>query len=189
MRLFISAGEPSGDLHGSNLITQLRQREPSIDIAGLGGDRMAAAGCELVYPLCQLAVMWYGNAVRNLRTFYRVLDLADASFRDHRPDAVVLIDYPGFHWHLAKRARAHGIPVIYFVPPQLWAWAGWRVRKMRRSVDHVLCTLPFEPAWYAQRNVAAEYVGHPYFDELARQQVDEQFLVEQRSRPGPVVAI
>src|SRR5262249_19826007 len=104
-------------------------------------------------------------------------------------DAVVLIDYPGFHWWLARRARFHGIPVFYFVPPQLWAWAGWRVKKMRRFVDHVMCNLPFEEAWYRARGVAAHYVGHPFFDELPQQRLDEAFLREQRQRPGPIVAI
>ncbi len=115
--------------------------------------------------------------------------MADRSFQTSRPDAIVLIDFPGFNWHIAKCAHARGIPVFYFVPPQLWAWAGWRVRKVRKWVDHVLCTLPFEREWYKQRGVRAEYVGHPYFDELATQHVDEGFLVEQRSRRGRIVAI
>jgi len=119
MRLFISAGEPSGDLHGANLIHALRQR---------------------------------------------VSDLA-------------------------RRARAHGIPVLYFVPPQLWGWGSWRVRKMRRLTDRVLCTLPFEEEWYRQRHVAAEYIGHPYFDELRGQRLDEAFLAAQRARPGTIIGL
>ena len=108
----------------------------------------------------------------------------------NRPDAVVLIDYPGFHWHLAKRAKRHGIPVIYFVPPQIWAWAGWRVEKVKKFVDHVLCTLPFEPDWYRERGFPnAVDVGHPYFDELAERVLDDRFVAEMSSRPGPLVAI
>src|SRR5262249_25047385 len=115
---------------------------------------------------------------------------ADRYFRDERPDAVVLIDYPGLHWWIARRARARGIPVFYFVPPQLWAWAGWRVKKVRNYVDQVLCSLPFEPEWYQRRGVPdAVYVGHPYFDELATRPMDDGFLSEQRGRPGPLVAI
>ena len=101
----------------------------------------------------------------------------------------MLIDYPGFNWWIARRARHHGIPVFYFVPPQLWAWAGWRVEKMRRFVDHVLCSLPFEEAWYRERGVKAEYVGHPFFDELPRQTLDDDFMAEQRRRPGTIVSI
>ena len=119
MRFFISAGEPSGDLHGSNLIRELYRRQPGADIVGFGGDRMTAAGGQLLYPLAQLAVMWYRHVFKNIRTFYRLLDQADDCFRTNRPDAVILIDYPGFNWNVARRAHGRGIPVYYFVPPQL----------------------------------------------------------------------
>jgi lipid-A-disaccharide synthase len=101
----------------------------------------------------------------------------------------VLIDDPGFHWWLARRARAHGIPVFYFVPPQLWAWGGWRVRKVRRLVDHTLCALPFEEPWYRARGVAAHYLGHPYFDELRQQQLNAAFVEEQHDRPGTIIGL
>jgi lipid-A-disaccharide synthase len=189
MRIFISAGEPSGDIHGANLIRALRARRPDVDIVGFGGDRMAEAGAGLLYPLCQLAVMWFARVLAEAPTFLSLLSRADRYFRHQRPDAVVLIDYPGFHWWLARRAHFHGIPVFYFVPPQLWGWAGWRVKKMQRWVDHVLCSLPFEEAWYRQRGVAARYVGHPFFDELPRQRFDDTFLAEQR-RPGrPIIGL
>ncbi len=189
MRIFLSAGEPSGDLHGANLIRALRRRHPGIDCVGFGGARMEAAGARLLYPLCDLAVMWFARVLARAPVFLDLLSRADRYFHHHRPDAVVLIDYPGFHWWLARRARVHGIPVFYFVPPQLWAWAGWRVRKMRRWVDEVLCTLPFEEAWYRERGVPAHYVGHPYFDELPAQQLDAGFLAEQRAHSGPVVGL
>jgi lipid-A-disaccharide synthase len=189
MHLFISAGEPSGDLHGANLIRTLRELRPDAVCVGFGGDKMEAAGARLLYPLCRLAVMWFLRVVLNAALFVRLLVRADRYFRDHRPDAVILIDYPGFHWWVARRAHARGIPVFYFVPPQLWGWAGWRVKKMRRWVDHVLCCLPFEEAWYHDRDVRAEYVGHPYFDELPRQRLDAGFLREERARPGPVIAL
>ena len=97
---------------------------------------------------------------------------ADEYFRQERPDAVVLIDYPGFNWWIARQAKKHGIPVIYYGAPQMWAWGAWRIRKMRRLVDHVLCTLPFEADWYRERGCAAVYMGHPYFDHLTKQVVD-----------------
>ncbi len=189
MRLFVSAGEPSGDLHGANLIHALRQREPNVEIHGFGGDRMAHAGCRLLYPLCDLAVVGIAPVVANLPRFWGLLDRADRFFARQRPDALVLIDYPGFHWWLARRARAHGIPVVYFVPPQIWGWLTYRVHKMRRLTDRVLCTLPFEEEWYRQRNVAAEYIGHPYFDELREQRLDQAFVDEQRNKAGNVVAL
>jgi lipid-A-disaccharide synthase len=189
MRLFVSAGEPSGDLHGANLIRGLQALHPGIDYHGFGGDRMTDAGCQLVFPLCDMAVVGFVRVLSSIHRFASVLNLADRFFREHRPDAVVLIDFPGFHWWLARRAKAHGIPVIYFVPPQLWAWASWRVNKMRRLVDHVLCALPFEEAWYRQRNVTATYIGHPYFDELRSQRLNSLFVAQQQARPGTIVAL
>ena len=188
MRIFLCAGEPSGDLHGANLIRAMQHHRPDLDFVGFGGERMEAAGCRLLYPLCQLAVMFFLRVAMHAPTFLGLLSRADRYFRHHRPDAVVLIDYPGFNWWLARRAHFHGIPVFYFVPPQLWAWAGWRVQKMRRFVDHVLCSLPFEKAWYEERGVTAHFVGHPYFDELHRQRLDQTFL-DQHAGNASTVAL
>src|SRR5271165_900286 len=185
MRIFISAGEPSGDLHGANLIEALRARLPEAEFVGFGGPKMSEAGAKLLYPLVNLAIMWFLNVFLNILTFIRLIVRADRYFRDQKPDAVILIDYPGLHWWIAKRAKARGVPVFYFVPPQLWAWAGWRVKKVRRYVDQVLCSLPFEPAWYRARGVVdAVYVGHPYFDELADRPLDAAFLARQAAQGG-----
>jgi lipid-A-disaccharide synthase len=189
MRIFLCAGEPSGDLHGANLVRKLIERCPDVECVGFGGERMAAAGCRLLYPLTQLAVMWFLRAIIHSPVFLQLLSRADRYFRHQRPDAVVLIDFPGLNWWLARRAHFHGIPVFYFVPPQLWGWAGWRVRKMQRWVDHVLCALPFEEAWYRERGVPARYVGHPYFDELPQQRLETGFLAAQRQTPGPIVGL
>jgi lipid-A-disaccharide synthase len=189
MRVFFSVGEPSGDLHGANLIRELRRRRSDIEFVGYGGPRMAAAGCTLHEDLTRLAVMWFARVLLNIHKFWNLASRADRYFRHHRPDAVVLIDYPGFNWWIARRAKAHGIPVFYYGAPQLWAWAGWRVRKMRRFVDHVLCKLPFEEAWYRERGCNATYVGHPYFDQLRAEQLDAAFLEEQERAGRPVVAI
>jgi lipid-A-disaccharide synthase len=190
MLIFISTGEPSGDRHGASIIHALRSRRSDARFVGFGGPEMTRAGAVLLYPLVDLAVMWFLRVLLNIGTFLRLLIQADRFFRDERPDAVILIDYPGFNWWVARRARARGIPVFYYVPPQLWAWAGWRVEKVRRFVDQVLCSLPFEPAWYRDRGVdGAVYVGHPFFDELAERRVDDTFVAEQRHHAGPLVAI
>ncbi len=190
MRIFISAGEPSGDLHAANLIRSLRVYLPDVHFDGFGGEKMAAAGAHLRYPLVNLAVMWFLSVFANLVTFIRLIFLADRYFRDEKPDAVVLVDYPGLHWWIAARAKARGVPVFYFVPPQIWAWAGWRVSKVRKYIDQVLCSLPFEPTWYHARGVAqAVYVGHPYFDELRDRPLDTTFLSEQSKQAGSIVAI
>lgn len=189
MNLFFSAGEPSGDLHGSNLIRALRSRRPDLHLTGFGGPKMAAAGAELLFPLTDLAVMGFRRVVRHLPTFFRLGDRAERYFRTSRPDALVLIDYPGFNFALAERAQAAGVPVYYFVPPQLWGWRRGRVRKVRRWCDAVLTALPFEDRWFRSRGVRTHYTGHPYFDELARQQPDPGFLAGQRAKGGAVVGL
>jgi len=189
MTIYFSVGEPSGDLHGANLIRSLRHRRPEWQFVGYGGPRMAAAGCQLHADLTQLAVMWIARVLVNLHRFIGLLVAANRYFREHRPDAVVLIDYPGFNWWIARRAKAHGIPVFYYGAPQVWAWASHRVEKMRRLVDHVLCKLPFEEKWFSDRGCRATYVGHPYFDELRSRELDEAFVTRIAAGGGPLVTI
>src|SRR4029077_20722728 len=165
-------------------------RIPEAQFIGFGGPKMAEAGATLLFPLVNLAVMWFLNVLLNIITFIGLIFRADRFFRDEKPDAVILIDYPGLHWWIARRAKARGVPGFYYVPPQIWAWAGWRVKKVRKYVDHVLCSLPFEPSWYHARGVPqAVYVGHPYFDELLGRSVDSDFILSETARGGPVVAM
>jgi lipid-A-disaccharide synthase len=190
MRIFFSVGEPSGDLHGANLIRELRERDPQIECVGYGGPRMADAGCQLHEDLTRLAVMWFLRVLLNLHHFVGLLRNANRYFREAQPDAVVLIDYPGFNWWIARAAKKNGIPVFYYGVPQLWAWAGWRIKKMKRFVDHVLCKLPFEEKWYADRGCDATYVGHPFFDETQRHELDTHFLASlQLDASQPLVTI
>ena len=189
MRLFFSVGEPSGDQHGAHLIGELRRACPGLELRGMGGPLMEAAGMTLIQDLTQLAVMWITQVVRRLPDFYRALGRVDAELRRWRPDAVVLIDFPGFNWWVARRARRYGIPVIYYGVPQLWAWGRWRVRKMRRLVDLVLCKLAFEAKWYRARGIDARFVGHPYFDELAAKSLDEDTMRAMREGSGPLLAL
>ncbi len=151
---------------------------------------MQAAGAELLEDLTQLAVMWIVEAVLNIDKFWKLLGRAESYFANERPDAVVLIDYPGFNWWVARKAKKHNIPVFYYGAPQMWAWGGWRIRKMQRLVDHVLCKLPFEAQWYQQRGCDARYVGHPYFDELVSHDIDVSFLRQHcLGEPGRLVSI
>ena len=189
LTVFFSAGEPSGDLHGANLIRALKHRHGEVEAIGFGGPQMAAAGCRLHAELTLLAVMGLVRAILNLHKFYAHYRRALRTFRENRPDAVVLIDFPGFNWWIARAAKRLGIPVFYFVPPQIWAWARWRVKKMRARVDHVLCSLPFEQAWYAERGCHATHIGHPFFDEMPRQRLDDDFVAGFRNDPRPLVAI
>ncbi|MFO0913417.1 MAG: lipid-A-disaccharide synthase [Pirellulales bacterium] len=181
MRVFFSVGEPSGDVHGANLVRELKRHDASIECLGFGGPRMAEAGCRLEADLTELAIMGFRRVAEHIGQFWQYLQQADRIFRTHRPDVVVLIDYPGFNWWVADRARRQGIPVVYYGAPQMWAWAPWRIRKMRRLVNRVLCMLPFEETWYRSRGCEATYVGHPFFDETHDRRLDESFLAAQAS--------
>lgn len=167
----------------------IRRRAADVEFVGYGGPQMAEAGCRLFCDLTSLAVMWLLRVLLNLHRFARLISEADRYFRHYRPDAVVLIDYPGFNWWVARRAKAHGIRVFYYTPPQIWAWASWRVKKMRKFVDHVLCALEFETDWFRNNGCRATFVGHPFFDEVRRHRLDERLIERLSARPGPLVAI
>ena len=166
MRVFLSAGEPSGDHHAALLVRAIKARRPDVECVGLGGPCMAAEGCVLVADLTRLAVMWFLRVILNIHRFVDLARQAERSFLDAKPDVCVLVDFPGFHWWLAWRAKRHGIPVVFYCPPQIWAWASWRIGKMRRLVDHVLSALPFEHDWFTAQGMTSTLVGHPFFDEL-----------------------
>jgi lipid-A-disaccharide synthase len=193
LRVFLSAGEPSGDHHAAALLKAIRGLRPDAEFVGLGGPQLAAAGCELVADLTSLAVMWFLRVLLNIHRFVDLARQAERSFLDNRPDVLVMVDFPGFHWWLAWRARRHGIPVVFYCPPQIWAWASWRSRKMRRLVDHVLAALPFEQEWFAARGISSSLVGHPFFDELiARRDCNEasaEEAVPESLSEGPLVLV
>lgn len=191
MRIFISAGEPSGDQHAAHLIQTLKARDASIEVEGFGGPAMREAGCSVLFELTNLAVMGIIKVIPLLAKFRRLLISAEQHFDTSRPDVVLLVDFPGFNWWIAKAARRRGIPVYYYLPPQLWAWAPWRIRKVRKWVDKVLCALPFEFDWYRTRGIDAVWVGHPFFDEVAAHKLDSDFLqtIKQECGQRPVIGI
>ncbi|MDO4551701.1 MAG: lipid-A-disaccharide synthase [Planctomycetia bacterium] len=188
MKIFFSVGEPSGDIHGANLIRGLKseyarvmaernlsaEEYPPLQCMGFGGEKMAAEGCEIHFDLTSLAVMWVAQVLWNIRKFFALADQAEAFFRESRPDAVILIDYPGFNWHIARRAKKYGIPVYYYSPPQIWAWMSCRVKKMKKWVDLVFSGLPFECRWLQKHGCCVEYVGHPFFDEVRNSSGDTE---------------
>lgn len=188
MHIFFSAGEPSGDDHGRALIEEMRRRDPAVQISGFGGPEMEAAGQEQLYRLTDMAVIGVMAVLPLLRKFFQRKAEAKAFLERERPDAVVLIDFPGFHWHIAKVAKRAGIPVYYYMPPQLWAWAPWRIRKVRKYVDTVLSGLPFETEWYQRHDIDAVRVPHPFFEDVSRQELDTARRDEIASQ-GRVVAV
>ena len=189
MRLFFSVGEPSGDQHAARLIQELQRRVPQLETLGFGGPLMEQVGFRTHYRLTDLAVMGFLRVVPLLWKFRSLVVRAGQILKSERPDAVVLVDFPGFNWWIARKAKQLGIPVIYYLPPQLWAWAPWRIRRVRKWVDRVLCALQFEQTWYVERGVAAEYVGHPFFDEVHEHVLDPDFLARWQVLDHRVVGV
>jgi len=161
MRYYIIAGEASGDLHGSNLIKELQQLDASATIRCWGGDKMQATGATLVKHYSDLAFMGFIEVIKNLKTIFRNLDFCKEDILAFKPDALILIDYPGFNLRIAKWAKANKLKVIYYISPQVWAWKENRVRLIKQCVDKMLVILPFEKEFYKKWNYEVEYVGHP----------------------------
>lgn len=161
MKYYIIAGEASGDLHGSNLVKQLKQIDTAADIRSWGGDMMEAAGAHVVKHYKELAFMGFVEVVMNLRTILRNIDTCKKDITAWQPDVLVLIDYPGFNMRIAEWGKQQGFKTVYYISPQVWAWKENRVKKLKQSVDKMLCILPFEQAFYHKWNYEVEYVGHP----------------------------
>jgi lipid-A-disaccharide synthase len=164
--IMLSAGEASGDLHGGTLCRALRELSPGLRLVGMGGAHMAAAGMEVIVDPTGQAAVGTSEAIGRVPTLYRAYRALGRRLLADRPRALVLIDFPEFNLRLARRARRAGVPVVYFIPPQLWAWRAGRVRQMARRVTRVLAVFPFEPPLYARARVPVTFVGHPLLDVL-----------------------
>lgn len=185
--IFISAGEASGEHYGALLIYSLKQRLEAQGrqgaFFGMGGERMVAAGLERIVRSEDVAVMGITEVVRHLPRIYAEFRKLEQSIRDWRPDVAVLIDFPDIHFKLAEELHRLGVPVIFFVSPQLWAWKKHRIRLVQRYVDRMLVIFPFEEAFYRERGVQAEFVGHP-LAELPQPGISrEQFALENLLEP------
>jgi lipid-A-disaccharide synthase len=160
-KIFLSAGEASGEHYGTLLITALRELEPNADFFGLGGGRMEALGFRPIVRSEDVAVMGITEVVRHMPHIYREYRRLRASIAREKPDAAILIDFPDVNLSLARHLSRQGVPVIYFVSPQLWAWKKHRIRSVQRYVDRMLVIFPFEERFYHDHGVEAEFVGHP----------------------------
>ncbi|MCL2027786.1 MAG: lipid-A-disaccharide synthase [Bacteroidales bacterium] len=181
MRLYIIAGEASGDLHGSNLVRELKGLQSDLEIRGWGGDLMQKEGVDLRKHYRDLAFMGFVEVLMNLRTIFQNLDFCKKDILEFKPDAIVLIDYPGFNFRIAKWAKKQGIKVIYYIAPQVWAWHKSRVKQMRRDIDKLLVILPFEKDFFTKHCVESEFVGHPLLDAIARN--TEPAYVSENGKP------
>lgn len=168
MRYFIIAGEASGDLHGAGLVAALKEVDSDATIQAWGGDMMADNGADIVKHYKELAFMGFVEVAKNIFTILRNFKLAKKTISEFKPDVLILIDYPGFNLRMAEWAHKLGIPVHYYISPQLWAWKEGRVEKVRAFVDEMCVILPFEKKFYQGHGIEAHYVGHPLLEAIER---------------------
>jgi len=186
MKYYIIAGEASGDLHGSNLIKELRKLDKDAVIRAWGGDKMKTAGAELIKHYRDLAFMGFIEVIKNLRTILDNLKFCKNDILQFQPDVLILVDYPGFNLRIAKWAKLQGLKIIYYISPQVWAWKESRVKTIKQVVDKMLVILPFEEKFYHQWDYKVEYVGHPLV------QVITEFLETHPKQPignRPIIAL
>jgi lipid-A-disaccharide synthase len=188
--IFLSAGEPSGDLHGAALARALRSRIPGVRLIGLGGDRMRAEGVELLAEVDELAVMGFVEVLSRLPFFVRLRRRVFDALARERVHLVIPLDYPGFNLRLARHATRLGVPVLYYIAPQVWAWHSSRVKQLAEDARAVAVILPFEEPFLRERGVEAEFVGHPLVEAAAPELSREEWCARHGLDPGrPLLAL
>jgi lipid-A-disaccharide synthase len=180
MKYYIIAGEASGDLHAGNMLRELKALDPDAEFRAWGGDLMEAQGAKLVKHYRDLAFMGFLEVAMNLRTILRNISFCKEDIAQWKPDAVILVDYPGFNLRIAPFVHELKIPVFFYISPQIWAWKQKRVFKIKESVDRVFCILPFEKDFYSKYDYNADFVGHPLLDAVSR--FEEGKAVEEDGR-------
>ncbi len=163
-KILIVTGEASGDLHGAELLTDLKKKLPDAEFFGVGGAKMASAGAKIVYPIGDLAIIGVSQVLLQLGKIKRLFTLLTNKLKEIKPDLVILIDYPGFNLRFAKIVKRHNIPIVYYISPQVWAWGGFRIHEIRRNINKMLVLFKFEETLYKKHKVNAEFVGHPLVD-------------------------
>jgi lipid-A-disaccharide synthase len=191
MKYYIIAGEASGDLHASNLVKEIKKLDASAEFRCWGGDLLKAQGATLVKHYRDLAFMGFAEVIMNLRTILRNIDLCKKDILEYKPDALILVDYPGFNLRIAEFAKEKGFRIFYYISPQVWAWKQSRVHKIKRVVDHMLVILPFEKEFYQRFDHKVDFVGHPLLDAIAgRKTVDEgTFRDENELNDKPIISL
>lgn len=192
MKYYFIAGEASGDLHGSNLIKEIKKKDQDARFRAWGGDLMQKQGASLVKHINELAFMGFVEVLMNLKTILSNIRLCKQDILQYQPDAVIFIDYPGFNLRIAEFCKKKGIRTIYYISPQVWAWHKSRVKKIRRDIDKMLVILPFEASFYQQYGYEVEFVGHPLLDALQTHKAEldkAAFYQQNQFSSQPVVAL
>ena len=184
--IMVVVGEASGDAHAARVVTALKQRAPALNISGIGGDKLCAAGMDVTIDFSELAVMGLVEVLKKYRHLKSVFNQMVELLKNQRPDLLILVDYPGFNLKLAKQAKKLGIPVVYYISPKVWAWRKGRVKTIQRVVDKMLVLFPFEVPIYEQAGVPVNCVGHPLVDAVKRtlttQQAKEKLGLQQDNK-------
>lgn len=192
-RIYIIAGEASGDLHGANLLKELYNLDYSISVRAWGGDRMKNEGATLVKHISELAFMGFIEVILNLSTILKNINFCKKDILEFKPDVLLLIDYPGFNLRIAQWAKKNGIKVHYYISPQVWAWKKSRVKIIKASVDKMYSILPFENDFYKQFDYETQYVGHPLLDEVENfnqvRLTKDEFLNKNKLSQVPIISI
>ncbi len=178
MKYYIIAGEASGDLHAANLIKGIKAKDKDADIRAWGGDLMEAQGANVVKHFRDLAFMGFLEVLMNLKTILGNIKWCKRDIQDFQPDMLILVDYPGFNLRIASFAKELGVPVFYYISPQIWAWKESRVKQIKSDVDKMYCILPFEKDFYKKHNYEAHFVGHPLLDAIAQFKLEEKGITE-----------
>ena len=193
MKYYLIAGEASGDLHGSNLMLEIKKKDADAKFRFFGGDLMKKAGGELVKHYREMAFMGIVNVLLNLRTINRNLEFSKKDILQFQPDVLILIDYPGFNLRIAEFAKKHNIKVFYYISPKIWAWKEYRVKKIRAVVDEMFTILPFETEFYKKHGIDVHYVGNPLLDSIAafrkKALSKTEFLKKNNLEERPIVAL
>jgi lipid-A-disaccharide synthase len=192
-RIYIIAGEASGDLHGANLLKELYKLDSSISVRAWGGDRMKNEGATLVKHISELAFMGFIEVLLNLSTILKNINFCKKDILEFKPDVLLLIDYPGFNLRIAQWAKKNGIKVHYYISPQVWAWKKSRVKIIKASVDKMYSILPFENDFYKQFDYETQYAGHPLLDEVENfnqvRLTKDEFLNKNKLSQVPIISI
>ncbi len=195
MKYYLIAGEASGDLHASNLMTALKKEDKEADFRFLGGDLMRSAGGSLLKHYREMAYMGFIPVLMNLRTILRNMQTCKNDIKNYQPDVVILIDYPGFNLKIAKYVKTVlKLPVFYYISPKIWAWKQYRIKDFRRYVDKMFCILPFEKEFYRNLNYEVDYVGNPSVDSVSayldkQASTSDSFSAEEKLSSKPIIAL
>jgi lipid-A-disaccharide synthase len=189
MKYYLVAGEASGDLHGANLMKELKKRDPQAEFRFFGGDLMQAEGGTLVKHYADMAFMGFFEVAVNLRTILKNLAFCKLDIANYHPDVLILIDFPGFNLKIAAFAKENNLPVNYYISPKVWAWNQKRVLKIKKVVDHLFCILPFEVDFYRDWDMEVDYVGNPLLDAVAAFKPDADFLQKNNLTDRKIIAL